>query len=68
LIDPAAAARLATLVALRNRGEIEARAAALFGLEGQAAVGQHDRKTAARDAVHAFQPRAKTRPARGNNL
>ncbi len=57
LIEPARAARLATLGPLWHRSEIEARAAALFGLEGQAAVGQADRKTAAIEALDAFKPR-----------
>lgn len=57
LIEPAGAARLATLGALWHRAELEARAAALFGLEGQATVGQADRKAAAIEALHAFAPR-----------
>ena len=54
LVEPARAARLATLGPLWHRAELEARAAALYGLDGQAAVGQADRKTAAREALDAF--------------
>lgn len=58
LIDATLAARLATLGPLWHRVEIEARAAMLWGLEGQAAVGQSARRQAARDALHDFQPPA----------
>lgn len=62
LIDPAAAARLATLGPLWHRAEIEARAATLYGLEGQARVGQAARAAAAREALDDYTP--PRRPAR----
>ncbi|WP_191085662.1 hypothetical protein [Roseococcus microcysteis] len=63
LLDPAHAARLATLGPLWHRGEIEAHAARLWGLEGQGSVGQATARITALDALHAFQP-PRTRPAR----
>ena len=56
LITAEGAARLATLGPLWHRAEIEARAAGLWGLEGQARVGQADRARAARDALDAYHP------------
>jgi hypothetical protein len=67
LLDAAHAARLATLGPLWHRAEIEARAATLWGLEGQARVGQAARAAAAQDALDAFQPRGKARAGRCNN-
>ena len=54
MLQPAQAARLATLGALWHRLELEQRAASLWGLEGQATVGQAARKTAAREALDGF--------------
>lgn len=65
LIDHAAAARLATLGPLWHRAEIEARAATLYGLEGQARVGQAAQAAAAQEALREFTPpRPAARPAR----
>jgi hypothetical protein len=57
LLDAGHAARLATLGPLWHRAEIEARAATLWGLEGEARFGQAARAAAAQDALDAFQPR-----------
>lgn len=61
LIDATAAAKLDTLGPLWHRAEIEARAATLWGLEGQAAAGQAGRHAAAREALDAFRPPARAR-------
>lgn len=61
LIAPEAAARLAGLGPLWHRLEIETRAAALFGLEGQAAVRQAAGIRAAHEALDAYQPAASRR-------
>jgi hypothetical protein len=67
LLPPAQAARLATLGPLWHRGEIEQRAASLWGLEGEATVGQATARLTAMDALNAYQPtraRAATPQAR----
>ena len=56
MLDPAHAARLATLGPLWHRHEIEARAAQLWGLEGQAALGQAARAQQLQEALDAFDP------------
>lgn len=61
LIPHQAAARLATLGPLWHRIEIERRAAALFGLEGQAAIGQAAGARAAQDALNGYQPTRRRR-------
>lgn len=64
LVPAEVAARLAGLGPLWHRAEIETRAAALWGLEGQARFVQADRARAAQDALDAYQPRARSRERR----
>lgn len=50
------AAALAGLGPIWHRGEIEGRAAHLFGLDGSAAAVQASTRSTARDALDAYQP------------
>ncbi len=50
------AAALAGLGPIWHRGEIEGRAAHLFGLDGSAAVAQSAARSTAREALDAYQP------------
>jgi len=63
LIRPETAAQLSGLGPLWHRAEIETRAAALWGLAGEARLVQADRARAAQDALDAYQP-AKAAAAR----
>jgi hypothetical protein len=56
LLDATQAARLATLGPLWHRGEIDTRAAHLWGLESKARLGQAARLAAAEEALHDYQP------------
>lgn len=60
LIPPETAATLAGIGPLWHRAEIEARAAELWGLEGQARFLQADRARAAQDALDAYRPAGKS--------
>lgn len=62
LMDSDRAAALVALGAIWHRGEIEARAAHLFGLDATVAVAQSSARTTAREALDAYQP-TRARPA-----
>jgi hypothetical protein len=67
LISAETAAQLAGLGPLWHRAEIETRAAALWGLEGDARLVQADRARAAQDALDAYQPGTRRAEKRRNN-
>lgn len=63
LIPADRAASLAGLGPIWHRGEIEARAAHLFGLEGRATVTLTQARNTAREALNAYDP---TRPRKAS--